>query len=148
MCVWSTKEQGRTYVCGTCRHNCVYYPLTHFHLLSFFTHNPPPVSSQEECCLSCWAPPGVWVLGVCAPWRASFVLWRPAAQPLCSAGFPVWSCRAAMLSNRHAFAFSGPIKLSVDVPVQVRYNTHSLISWVNLVELYTENNDCNSLCKL
>ena len=58
---------------------------------------------------------------VCAPWRASFVSWRPTALPPCSVGCLAWSCRPAVQSSHHAFASSGPIKLLDDAPVQVRY---------------------------
>lgn len=105
-----------------------------FILLFLFTHNPPPpsLSSLSAVALSpCAFTGGVpfvlysssWSVsvGVCAPWRVSFVLWWLAAQPLCSAASPVPSCSAAVLSNHHAFAFSGPIKLWGDVPVQVRH---------------------------
>lgn len=103
--------------------NCHCHTFTH--LLFFPTHNPPSLSVSRrgaacpvELLLVC-------VLGVYASWRASYVLWRPAARHLCSPGFPVWSCRAAVLSSCHAFAFSGPIKLSDSVRVQVRRYTHT-----------------------
>lgn len=63
---------------------------------------------------------------VCASWRASCVLWQPAAQRRCSAGFPSPSCRAAAPSSRRAFASSGPTRHWDDAPVQVR-----LAHWSN-----------------
>ena len=88
-----------------------------FNSLSSFFHRRSAVC-PVELLLVC-------VSGACTPWRASYVSWRPAARPQCSAGFPAWSCRTAMLSKRPVFAFSGPIKLSEDVQAPVRHYTHS-----------------------
>lgn len=97
----------------------LWFSFSHLYLLSLCVSRRGAACPVELLLVS--------MLGVRASWQASYVSWRPATLPQCSAGSPLWSCRAAILLSPHVFAFSGPIKRLADVLVQVRPWSHLIL---------------------